>query len=90
MTTISRTLARHHTGTRRHANRSLWYDAGIALAIVLAVLVMAVAVSQGKPGIQSYHEWRAVTSPAQVHGWEDSAPPGLFPLSPIPEDELTQ
>jgi hypothetical protein len=89
MTTISRTQARYHVGTRRRDNRSLWHDAGIALAIVLAVLVMAVAGSRGKPGIQSYREWPAVTDPTQVHGWEDSAPPGLFPLSPY-ADELSQ
>ena len=90
MTTISRTLARYHVGTRRHGNRSLWHDTGIALAIVLAVLVMAVAGSQGKPGIQSYHEWPTVTDQPQLNGWEGGAPPELFPLSPSAGDELSQ
>ena len=89
MTTISRTLARHHGGSHRRGNRSAWHDAGIALAIVLAVLVMAVAGSRGKPAIESYHEWPAVTDHTQVHGWQGSASPGLFPLS-VAGDELAQ
>ena len=66
-----------------------WHDAGIALAIVLAVLVMAVAGSRGKPAIESYHEWPAVTDHPPVHGWQGSASPGLFPLS-VAGDELAQ
>jgi hypothetical protein len=90
MTTITRTLARYHVGTHRHGSRSLWHDTGIALAIVLAVLIMAVAGSRGQPATQSYHEWPVVTDQAQLHGWDSGATPELFPLSPLPVDELSQ
>jgi hypothetical protein len=90
MTTISRTLARYHVGTHRHGNRSLWHDTGRALAIVLAVLVMAVAGSRGTPANQSYHEWPVVADQTQLHGWEGGTPPELFPLSPLPAEELSQ
>lgn len=89
MTTISRTHSRYHVGTRRHGNKSIWYDAGIALAIVLAVLVMVVAGSQGKSGIQSYREWPSVTQQAPLHSLEDTTPAGLFPRGPI-SDQLAQ
>jgi hypothetical protein len=90
MTNISRTFARYHLGTHRHGNRSRWHDTGIALAIVLAVLVMAVAGSRGNQGFQSYHEWPTATDQAQLNGWEGGAPPELFPLSPLAGDELAQ
>jgi hypothetical protein len=86
MTTISHALHRYHSGSRRRHPSSSSHGVGIGLALALAVLVMVVVSGRTGPVPLSYHEWPVANDASSVTGWENSAPPELFPLGPVTAD----
>ena len=82
MNAISKTFLLHHSRAHQNAQRSLWRDSGVGLAIVLTVLIMTVVGTRGNSGVQANGAWPA-EEPKPVAGWENSVPPEMFPLGPL-------
>jgi hypothetical protein len=83
MNAISKTFPLHHARARRNSARSVWYDMGAGLAIVLTVLIMTAVATRGNSGQQTVGPWSGIEQPKPFVGWEDSVLPELFPLGPV-------